>query len=77
MFAAEAEMVWQAGSLALSIEILPLITYPLYMVNTFSLITSSYYYILPFKREGKIQRLSNLPKVTQQAMGVACPNSAP
>ena len=38
IFAAKAEIVWQAGSLALSIEILPLITYPLYMENTFSLI---------------------------------------
>lgn len=49
IFAANAEMVWQAGSLALSIEILPLITYPLYMDNTFSLIPVPYYYIPPFK----------------------------
>ena len=54
IFAAKAEIVWQAVSLALSIEILPLITCPLYMENTFRLIPIIISYI---SKRGKIREV--------------------
>lgn len=62
--AAKAEMVRQAGSLALSIEILPLFTYLLCLKynNTFNRIPILYYHPT-FHKEGRSERLSNSPKV--------------